>query len=158
MTLQDPFSDAPAEEAQSAPEPAAPVAVADRPVAVPSEGKVVVTLKGGSGYDAPWIVIHASSVDDAYSQFDGKLAELMTKVQAAGAHFSGQAPAKPAGAAPAANGRPAGATEAPSWAPPKPYDDFVYKTGVSAKTGKTWHAWMPPQKGDNREAKFFYPN
>ena len=163
MTLQDPFSDAPAEEAQTAPETTTALQetvgnLTNAAFVAPSEGKVVVTLKGGSGYDAPWIVIHASSVDDAYSQFDGKLAELMTKVQAAGAHFSGQAPAKPAGAAPAANGRPAGATEAPSWAPPKPYDDFVYKTGVSARTGKTWHAWMPPQKGDNREAKFFYPN
>jgi hypothetical protein len=53
---------------------------------------------------------------------------------------------------------PQGATDAPAWAPPKPFDDFVYKTGVSKKNGKVWHAWMPPQQGDLREAKFFYPN
>lgn len=127
----------------------------------PSENKVTVTLKGGRDFDAPWIVIHAASVAEADAQFDSGLASLMEKVQRAGAHFAGQAP-KPAPGAPTQaavrSAPPQGATDAPSWAPPKPFDDFVYKTGVSAKNGKTWHAWMPPSKGDSRDAKFFYQN
>ena len=36
-------------------------------VAENTEGKIVVTLKGGKGYEAPWIVIHANDVEEALS-------------------------------------------------------------------------------------------
>lgn len=166
--LVDPFADTPAEEAPAAPEvieiadeqpkKAAPKKAAPKTA---EEGKLTVTLKGGSGYDAPWIVGHFADVDDALRTFSEdavKMADLMTRVQKAGAHFSGLQPARenPVSANPSRP--PQGATDAPAWAPPKPFDDFVYKTGVSKKTGKVWHAWMPPQQGDSRDAKFFYQN
>jgi hypothetical protein len=156
--MNDPFASAPA-EAQEVPVAEAPVSTPSRPaVATTAEGKITVTLKGGSGFDAPWIVIHAADVDDAYSQFDQKLADLMEKVQTAGQHFASQGKSAPGASVSNRNGAPQGATQAPAWAPPKPYDDFVYRTGVSAKNGKTWHAWMPPEKGDHRDPKFFYQN
>ncbi|QGH79721.1 hypothetical protein SEA_ANON_50 [Gordonia phage Anon] len=176
MSLPDPFAapapveQAPVAEAPFTPDPtpaAQPAAqvVQTKPVAPASaDGKVVLTFKGGRDFDAPWIVIHADGLDEA-AEFVGTkagvLAELMTRVQAAGQHFAGQAPAKPAGGGgqrSGGGGAPQGATEAPAWAPPKPFDDFVYKSGVSKSgrnAGKTWHAWMPPQKGDGRDAVFF---
>lgn len=153
MTIADPFADAPAEEAPvaEAPKTAAPA------VAQTGEGKIVMTFKEGAGFDTTWNVVHANNVDEALSLLsDEKFKELLDRQKKVASYFRGGSSAVPA--APAANGRPAGATEAPSWAPPKPYDDFVYKTGFSQKTGKTWHAWMPPQKGDNRPAKFFNEN
>lgn len=161
--MQDPFATPqPAEEAQAEtikpPEPSAPVATAPRPAST-SEGKVVVTLKGGTGFDAPWIVIHADDAADALSQINEEMAALMERAQTAAKHFGslGGGP-NTNGARPVAQGQPQGSLEAPAWAPPKPFEDFVYKTGVSAKNGRVWHAWMPPEKGDSRPAKFFYPN
>lgn len=113
---------------------------------VVTEGKVVVTLKGGSGFDAPWIVIHAASVEDANSQLNNELMELMGRVQKAGQFFSGQAPAKSSGGS-SAGAPPRGAVEAPAGTPPAPGPDWQYKTGVG-KNGKTWKAWMPPRDSD----------
>ena len=156
MTLVDPFAttEAPAETATEAPT-AAPAVVNN--ASTGTDPKIVLTFKEGTGFDSSWIVVHANNVDDADALLDQKFADLMAKTKKVAAHFRGGS-APSSGGAPASNGRPAGATEAPSWAPPKPFDDFVYKTGVSAKNGKTWHAWMPPEKGDSRPAKFFYQN
>ena len=113
-----------------------------------SEGKLTVTLKGGAGFDAPWIVIHSTDVDDALDVFGdpGKLANLMERVQSAGKFFAGLAPAKAAasssGGAPARPG-----SEAPNGTEEAPGPDWTYKTGVG-KNGKTWKAWMPPRGSD----------
>jgi hypothetical protein len=148
MTIQDPFAEAPAEPQGSndlaeSPTPALPLP----PSPPSSEGKVVVTLKGGRDFDAPWIVIHAADVADANAQLTGELASLMGRVQNAAATFRGAAPpsAAPAAATPQRQA-PQGATEPPSWFPPPPAPDWVYKTGF--KNGNTWHAWAPAQKGD----------
>ncbi|QGJ87941.1 hypothetical protein SEA_KILLIGREW_47 [Mycobacterium phage Killigrew] len=131
----------------------------------PGEGKIVTTLKGGRDFDAPWIVIHASSVEESDALLDAKFKDYMDKVKKVAAAFAGGS-AAPAPAQSSGGGyrrqAPQSAQEAPEWAPPKPYDDFVYKTGISKKTGKVWHAWMPPAKDDPSEddprpAKFFYP-
>lgn len=149
MTLVDPFATAPETPADIAPQTSS-VDVKDRPVAPTSEGKVVLTFKGGSGYDAPWIVVHATDLDEALSFVSAdngpKLADLMTRVQKAGSEFAGQAPPKapnPNSGAPAANGRPAGATEAPAWAGACP-PGYKYASGV--KNGRTWHAWFPIER------------
>lgn len=161
--MQDPFASAPAEEAQTETQVIeftdAPAAAPAKPATPPSEGKVVVTLKGGTGFDAPWIVLHADDAADALGQLDETMIALMERAQKAAKHFGSLGGGgNTSGGRPVAQGQPQGSVEAPAWAPPKPYDDFIYKTGVSAKNGKTWHAWMPPEKGDSRPAKFFYPN
>lgn len=114
------------------------------------EGKVTATLKGGAGFDAPWIVIHGDSVADVYEQFDGEnaalLADLMEKVANAGKHFSSLGPVK-AAASSSGGGAPQGSQEPPAGAPPAPGPDWVFKSGVG-KTGKPWKAWMPPRGSD----------
>ena len=153
MSDIDPFEAIADDAAEGVPfeEPAAPKKAAAKKPAVKAEpdgdGKLTVTLKGGAGFDAPWIVVHASSVDDALDLFQGdaaKLASLMDRVQSAGKHFTGLAPAKPAssGGAPARPGN-----EAPEGTPEAPGPDWTYKTGVG-KNGKTWKAWMPPRGSD----------
>ncbi|ASR77151.1 ribonucleoside reductase class II [Mycobacterium phage MyraDee] len=123
MTMADPFASAPAapapapvqDEAQqqpvqqsspwdNPPPEAAKPAPAPRPiVAGGGDGKVVLTFKGGTGFDAPWIVVHASDLDEAASYVGenaAKFMELMTRVQNAGKHFAGMG----GGSAPANNG------------------------------------------------------
>lgn len=114
-------------------------------VSTEAEGKMTVTLKGGAGFDAPWIVIHAADAADALAQMqDAKLKELMDVVKRAGSHFSGgQGNA----------GRPAAQQsskppqqQAPSGDAPKcEHGEMVFRSGVSQKTGKTWKAHFCPQ-------------
>lgn len=138
----DTFAEPPAEAPKKAPAKKA----APKVDAVTSDGKLTVTLKGGAGFDAPWIVIHAADVDDALDTFadSAKLAALMEKVQSAGKFFTGLAPAKAAasGGAPARPG-----AEAPAGTPEAPGPDWTFKTGIG-KNGKTWKAWMPPRGSD----------
>ena len=150
----DPFSDVPvdteAPEPFTEPEPkkAAPkkVAAKKQEVEVSGDGKVTITLKGGAGFDAPWIVIHAADIPDAYLQLSGDhaalLVELMDKVKKAGAHFAGGASKGLQVPAPVRPGN-----EAPPGTVGAPGPDWTYKTGVG-KNGKTWKAWMPPRGSD----------
>lgn len=39
-------------------------------VALSDRDRVTVTMKGGTGFDAPWIVLHAKDVDEANSLLD----------------------------------------------------------------------------------------
>ncbi len=133
----EPFTEAPAKKA-------APKKVTPKAEVVAGEGKVTITLKGGAGFDAPWIVVHAADIPDAYLQLSGDnaalLVELMEKVKKAGAHFSGgSAKSGSSGGAPARPGN-----EAPEGTAEAPGPDWTYKTGVG-KNGKTWKAWMPPR-------------
>lgn len=105
------------------------------------DNKVVVTLKGGSGFDAPWIVVHAESVGEAKRILGDEIKELMTLASAAGKYFAGLGGSK--SAAPRA--------EAPAQHQTKPGDPdmpegWTYKTG--SKNGKTWRAYFPPKGSD----------
>lgn len=124
-------------------------------VAVPSEGKVVVTLKGASGYDAPWIVIHADDANDALSQLnDPNMVELIKKTSVMASGF--QKTYKP-GSAPASGGgssndrKPPVATQFPAGVVRKQceHGDWVYKTWAR-KDGKGMnHAQECPVKDRN---------
>ena len=133
----EPFTEAPAKKA-------APKKVTTPKAEATGREGLTVTLKGGAGFDAPWIVIHAADIPDAYEQLSGDyaaiLVELMDKVKKAGSYFS-------AGSA-KSNGAPARpGNEAPSDAGEAPGPDWTFKTGVG-KNGKTWKAWMPPRGSD----------
>ncbi|ATL70746.1 hypothetical protein [Nocardia terpenica] len=143
MTEFDPFATAPADEPPTEPVQDAPAATADRPAAaMSSDGKVVVTLKGGADFEDPWIVIHADDVDDAVRQLNGRLAKLMELAQKAAAKFrelggkSGRASGQQQAQRPARKRPPDGAPEQP--------DGWEYRTGVS-KAGKTWQGYFPPR-------------
>ena len=141
MSYEDPFNnapvDAPAEEAQ---QPASESPWTPK-VTVGSEGKVVLTYKGGKGYEAPWVVIHAADLDDALEQskqFD-KLKELFTNVSSGGKFFGdlGGPPATGGGGAPQSRA-PQQAQQAPGGEQRFcPHGEMVFKSGVS-KAGKAY--------------------
>lgn len=189
--MEDPFASAPADDEAQAEQPAeetfaAPPAEPEpapapakkapakksagtlkvdvKPNILPvSEGKVVLTFKGGVGFDAPWIVIHAADLQDAHDQVSGEnavlLAQVMDRTQKAGQHFASQgtsAPSKGNGGGGNTRQRssaPRGATEPPAGAPPCPGPGWVFKSGVS-KAGNAWKAWMPPQGSDEKPLFF----
>ncbi|AJD82468.1 hypothetical protein SHEEN_50 [Mycobacterium phage Sheen] len=160
----DPFASTEDEAQAAAPAEKAPakkaigeVTVDVKPnlVGFPSEGKVVLTLKGGAGFDDPWIVIHANDLQDANDQVSGENADLlvdtMTKLQAAAKKFvelgggkkSVSSGGNGGGGQRGRGNAPRQAQEPPADAPPKPGEGWVYKSGTSARG--PWQAWMPPQ-------------
>jgi len=92
-------------------------------VTVGSEGKITSTFKGGSGYDKPWVVVHAEDIKEQLSIInDPEFAELLTRVQKANEYFVGQAPVSSPqngastpqnGSQGRTNGKPAAATDGP---------------------------------------------
>lgn len=110
---------------------------------VSDQAKIVTTLKGGSGFDAPWIVVHADNATDALETLkDPSMKELIELSQKVGSAFveAGGGSRKPAAqAAPAqrSNGQPQGATEAAVATPP----GYIFKSGMN-KAGRAWKAFM----------------
>lgn len=101
-----------------------------------NNNKIVVTLKGGSGYDAPWVVVHADTPDEAMSILHPEeIKPLLEAAQEAGKFFASKgSPAKSGGGKPAAASQAPGGQEAP--------EGYVFKSGMG-KTGKPWKAYMP---------------
>ncbi|ALA48152.1 ribonucleoside reductase class II [Mycobacterium phage Phlei] len=162
MTAKDPFVNAPTDdEIENAPDEAQSVwdtsDKSDRPVVIQSEGKVVVTLKGGAGYDAPWIVVHADSVDDAYHQVNSNMMlELMRVTQLAGADFAGKAPTKPAAQQGVVQPQQSRAPQAAQQAPggEKRYcqhGEMKFISGFSKKNGKPYKMFACPVEDRNQQ-------
>ncbi len=112
----DPWADEPAVQAPptttQAPAPAKSAAVREQ---APANEGITVTLKGGKGYEAPWIVVHAADPASALAQLNDPtlkdLADLTAKV---GGYFAGKGaqtpaagPSGPAPSAPTGGSRPA---------------------------------------------------
>lgn len=168
MAMPDPFADE-ADEAQNAPAatntnagPWEEKPVTNAPTVVPSaDGKLVVTLKGGTGFDAPWIVIHAADAADALTQLEDKeLGKLIERTKVVAGFFAGgncgSAPAAPrqsGGGGQAQRGRPATAGSSPDGEKRFcEHGERVFKSGVS-KAGKTWQAYDCPNRVCDREWK-----
>lgn len=111
------------------------------------QNKITVTLKGGAGYDAPWVVVHAANATDALETLnDEDLKTVLERAKKIGAFFAGGS----AGAqAPASNGQPAGAAQAPGGQTPP--EGYVFKSGVSKKNGRPWQAFMPIDRNSGLE-------
>lgn len=149
----------------------APQQAPQRSASVPpgeGEGKVVVTFKGGTGFDAPWIVIHAEDASDALGQLDGKLAELMQKTAQVAKYFHGQlGGARPPQGGGQSNGgggyqqsggqpgRPDNANQAPNGQGEYcQHGAMVFRSGVNAQSGKAWQGHFCPQpKGSPDQCK-----
>ena len=107
-------------------------------VAENTEGKIVVTLKGGKGYEAPWIVIHANDVADANEQLnDESLADLIKQTKKVAEFFNGGANTQ---ADNGPKGQPQAATQAPNGQ--QPPEGYEFKSGVN-KHGKPWQGFLP---------------
>lgn len=106
-----------------------------------AQDKIVITLKGGAGYDAPWVVIHADDIAAAKQTLaDEELKEVIDLAKKAGTYFAGGNPSAP-------KGKPAGATQAPGNTPTPP-EGYVYKSGMG-KNGRPWYAFMGANRADN---------
>lgn len=124
----------------------APAAV----VSAPSNSEVVVTLKGGTGYDAPWIVVHAANAQDAIDQIHtATMATLMERAQAAAVHFIKQGGGS---VAPANNGggqqqstsnAPRGAKDAPN-GETRQCKHGAMQFNSGAKGGVAWKGFFCP--------------
>ena len=121
-----------------------------------TNAKIVTTLKGGSGFDAPWIVIHADDVAEAVAVLRGdNIEELLKATKEVSDKFNGgQAPAQQRQAAPRTQGMPAGANEPRPSDPPMP-EGWTYKAGVN-KNGKAYRAYFPPR--GSQESPQWLPN
>ena len=180
--MKDPFADAPeADEAveeqieeTEAPEEPTPAKKAPAKKAAPKkkeaitvdvkpnlvagdDGKHVVTLKGGSGFDAPWYVIHASGLDELeqlFSEDAGRLAALMERIQKAGAHFSGLGGSKPSGGSPQRGQAPQPAQEAPGGEERFcQHGKMTFRSGVSKKTGKPYEMFACSERDRDAQCK-----
>jgi len=113
--------------------------------------EVSVTLKGGAGYDAPWVVLRAPNVETMSLMLDEKLSNLLGQAAKYGQAFSGQAaPKAQQQQRPASNNgggqqqqsfrAPAGATQHPDgkreWCDHG--EEMEYKSGISQRTGKPY--------------------
>lgn len=121
-----------------------------------TNAKIVTTLKGGSGFDAPWIVIHADDAAEAVAVLRGdSIEELLKATKEVSDKFNGgQAPAQQRQAAPRTQGMPAGADAPRPSDPPMP-EGWTYKTGVN-KNGKAYRAYFPPR--GSQESPHWLPN
>lgn len=130
-----------------------------KPTVTPTEdGKVVVTLKGGRDYDAPWIVIHAADVEDANVQLsDPELKPLIEQTAKVAKFFAktngGGQPQ--GGGQQQSNGKPAGAEEAPGGEKQFcKHGEKRFDTKISKKTKKPYSAFFctGPQSDQDESA------
>lgn len=110
--------------------------------------EVSVTLKGGAGYDAPWVVLRAPDVKGARVLVDDEenLPPLLDSASKAGKYFSslGQ-PVATAAASQGESARPGKTC---------PHGTMSWKSGFSAATGKAWQGWFcPSPKGTPDQCK-----
>jgi hypothetical protein len=169
MTYPDPFLGQPADEAQAAPaeapreDPWASQAAAQPSAIAPSSGglnEASLTFKGGTNFDAPWLVLKDSLENLAAILTGPRAAVLKTVLDraqvVATAFSSGYAGAATSGAAHAPAARqaaPAAATAPPANAPACPAG-WTYRTGMKKDGSGTYQAFFPP-RGDNTKPIFF---
>lgn len=121
-----------------------------------SEGKVVVTLKGGRDFDAPWIVIHADDTEDALKQLsDEKMGELISRTKEVGALFAGGNQSAPQAALQQSNGaqrgKPFGATMHPQGETRScAHGQMTYRTGFS-KNGRPYEGFFCPERDRSQQ-------
>lgn len=146
MSFDDPFDDATLDSGEEV--AAAPVkvkAVKAKPaVGAESDGKVVLTFKGGRDFDAPWIVVHANGLQEAHDFVVGDnaalLAVVMERVQTAAKHFASQGkPAPSPQAVQATTAAPPQALNAPGGETRHcEHGEMVFRSGVAKATGKPY--------------------
>jgi hypothetical protein len=117
----------------------------EKVVTVGSEGKITVTLKGGKGYEAPWIVIHGSDAADILSTMsEENFPKLINWTATSSQRFQEKCGNGGGGSTPTeSNGRPYTATQAPSG--DKKYckhGEMVPRSG--SKNGKPWSGHFCP--------------
>lgn len=113
-----------------------------------SDSKIVHTIKHGSGFDAPWTVIHADSAAESLAILtDPALRDSINQARKVAAWAQAEWDKVKGSSAPASrptqSAAPAAQAPAAKAGDPECPEGWTYKTG--SKNGKTWRAYMPPQ-------------
>jgi len=181
--MNDPFApsstpsdeDVPVEETAPEPEPApapkkkaAPKRAAPAPSLEERDGKWVITLKGGAGFEAPWLVGHLSSLQEVNDALSGPNAELLVdtfeKLQKASAKLQEFGPTKAApprggGGGGQARQAPAGARQAPGGETRYcDHGQMIFRSGVSQKTGNPYQLFACPERDRSQQCKAQFLN
>lgn len=102
-----------------------------------ADGKISITLKGGKGYDAPWIVVSGDTVAEVERSMlelgASRLIELTKLGSEALVGAVGVGGAAQGGGTPVEADRPAGVGA-----------DWTLREGTG-KHGKPWKGWFPPR-------------
>lgn len=115
-----------------------------------SQAKIVTTLKGGSGYNAPWVVIHSDTPEEALNVLKNEdIRELLDQAKKVGEYFGGASQAGPKNA----NSQPVASKQPPANAPECP-EGWEFKSGISKRNNKPWKGYFPP-RGSNEKPIFF---
>ena len=131
---------------------------------VSATDKISITFKYAGGFDQPWVVFKATSIDEASELLreaasKGLLEAVGRTAQYTQSLVPSATAAKPAPGPALPSGQPVGATQAPAYAGNPPscqHGVWIYKTGVGSN-GRPWEAWDCPgpfpqncPKGSNR--------
>ena len=127
-------------------------------VAKPERDGVVVTSKAGTGFDAPWIVLHAVDIQDAINQFNSdEYTELMDlaarKSKEFAKAFGGSAgTSKPAASSGGWGAKKLAAKQSVSEPDEEgPECDHGVRNWVTGRSAKgPWQAWMCPAEKNDR--------
>lgn len=107
-----------------------------------ADGKISITLKGGKGYDAPWIVVSGDTVAEVERSMlelgESRLIELTKLGSEALVGAVGVGGAAQGGGTPVEADRPAGVGA-----------DWTLREGTG-KNGKPWKGWFPPRGSTER--------
>ena len=121
------------------------------------KGEVVGTLKGGAGYDAPWLVIHAADIEDLRDTLVNNADAVDQTLRAlwdASSQFKTYGASKPQAVSTTA---PAGATEAPGGETRTcSHGQMVYRAGIAAKTGKPYRLFGCPHPDRAMQCKAIF--
>lgn len=152
-------------EPASTPEPEQAPAAAGTPA--PPTGEVTVTLKGGTGFDAPWVVIHSASVEAAAEELSkvDSLKSLLENASRVGQFFArlggGGGSAPHSGGNGGQNnsrpGAPAG-QPAPMTAPGGrieycAHGEMTYREGVGKASGKAYKGFFCPERDRSNQCE-----
>ena len=102
-----------------------------------ADGKISITLKGGKGYDAPWIVVSGDTVAEVEQTMlqlgESRLIELTDLGSKALRGAVDEAPGGSPQSPTHGGGRPPGVGA-----------DWTLREGTG-KNGKPWKGWFPPR-------------
>lgn len=134
--------------------------------------KVSVTLKGGTGYEAPWVVVYGTDIPDALTQmksYENELKELIDRTAKVGSYFARSGHSAPRGSTQQNNG--GGQAQQQTSTPPQQqapssvsddkktckHGDRIFKSGFNQQKQKEWKALFCPvqNKAEQCEAVFF---
>ncbi|MBM7771940.1 hypothetical protein JOD54_002144 [Actinokineospora baliensis] len=117
---------------------------------------VSVTLKAGTGYEAPWIVIRGATVDHVAARLEDRpaIGRLITATDAAAKALHKAYSPSAAGSSSQQPGKPAGAEQAPDGQERYcKHGSMKYMSGISKSSGKPYRGFFCSERDRNEQCK-----